>query len=77
MPDEQPTPEQPTPGIRVLGGSPTPEDIAAVTAVLTAALDELASESRRRGDRGPTGWQESQRDIRAPLTFGVWREFRG
>jgi hypothetical protein len=64
------------PEIRILGGSPSPEDIAAVTAVLTAALDELAGESRRSGDRGPTGWQESQRDIRRPLPFGSWRDFR-
>ena len=76
MPAEQPTPAPSTPEIRILGGSPSPEDIAAVTAVLTAALDELASESRRSGDRGPTGWQESQRDIRRPLPFGAWRDFR-
>jgi hypothetical protein len=67
---------QPAPEIRVLGGNPSAEDIAAVTAVLTAALDELAGESRRRGDRGPTAWQESQRDIRSPLPFGAWRDFR-
>jgi len=68
--------EQSAPDIRILGGAPDDEEIAAVTAVLTAALDELAGESRRRGDRGPTGWQESQRDIRRPLPFGAWRDFR-
>ena len=71
MADEQRAPE-----IRILGGSPTDEDIAAVTAVLTAALDELASESRRSGERGPTAWQVSQRDIRSPLPFGAWRDFQ-
>ena len=70
------THEHPAPDIRILGGSPDPEDLAAVTAVLGAALEELAGESRRRGDRGPTGWQESQRDIRRPLPFGAWRDFR-
>ena len=66
---------QPAPEIRILGGSPTSEDIAAVTAVLTTALDELAGESRRRGEGGPTAWQASQRDIRSPLRFGAWRDF--
>jgi hypothetical protein len=65
-----------SPAIRILGGDPSPEDIAAVTAVLTAALDELAGESRRRGDQGPSGWQVSQRAIRTPLPFGAWRDFR-
>ncbi|WP_395638397.1 acyl-CoA carboxylase epsilon subunit [Pseudolysinimonas sp.] len=71
MPEQQPAPQ-----IRVLGGNPSDEDVAAVTAVLAAALDELAGESRRRGDEGPTGWQVSQRAIRAPLPFGAWRDFR-
>ena len=68
--------EAPAPEIRILGGSPTPDEVAAVTAVLSAALDELAGESRRRGDGGPTAWQASQRDIRRPLPFGSWRDFR-
>ena len=72
-----PSDTEPAPEIRILGGNPSPEDLAAVTAVLTAALDELAGESRRRGDRGPTAWQVSQRDIRTPLPFGAWRNFSG
>jgi hypothetical protein len=68
--------EQPAPEIRILGGNPSDEDIAAVTAVLTAALEELAGESRRRGDQRPTAWQASQRDIRTPLPIGAWRDFR-
>ena len=68
--------EQSAPDIRILGGAPSDEEIAAVTAVLTAALDELAGESRRRGDRGPTAWQVSQRDIRSSLPFGAWRDFQ-
>jgi hypothetical protein len=67
--------DQPAPDIRILGGDPTPAEIAAVTAVLTSALEELASESRRRADSGPTGWQASQRHIRRPLPFGAWRNF--
>jgi hypothetical protein len=63
------------PDIRILGGNPTAEEIAAVTAVVSAALDELAHEERRSGDRGPTAWQSSQRSIRRPLPFGAWRNF--
>jgi hypothetical protein len=69
------TPAQPE--IRILGGNATPEEIAAVTAVLTAALDELAGESRRSGESGPTAWQVSQRDVRKPLPHGAWRDFSG
>jgi hypothetical protein len=65
-----------TPDIRILGGDPTAEEIAAVTAVLSAALDELAGEHRRAGDAGPTAWQISQRAVRRPLPLGGWRDFQ-
>lgn len=68
-PDEQ----APAPDIRVLGGNPTADEVAAVTAVLTAALDELAGEDRRRRDSGPSAWQRSQRAFRGPLPHGTWR----
>ena len=70
-------PVAPRPAIRILGGNPSPEDVAAVTAVLTSALDELASENRRSSAAGPTGWQSSQRAIRTPLPFGAWRNLTG
>jgi hypothetical protein len=66
-----------TPEIRILSGQATDDEIAAATAVLTAALDELAGESRRSSEAGPTGWQASQRDVRKPLPHGAWRNFRG
>jgi hypothetical protein len=65
------------PEIRILSGQATDDEIAAVTAVLSAALDELAGESRRSGETGPTGWQASQRAVRTPLPHGSWRNFRG
>ena len=61
--------------IRITGGSPTPEEIAAATAVLEAALEELAGEHRRRAAHGPSDWQRSQRGVRAPLTPGTWGTF--
>ncbi|HXR43824.1 MAG TPA: acyl-CoA carboxylase subunit epsilon [Pseudolysinimonas sp.] len=60
--------------IRIVGGNPTDEEVAAVTAVLDAALEELAGEERRRPGAGPTAWQRSQRNVRHPLVRGAWRE---
>jgi hypothetical protein len=59
--------------IRIVSGNPDPEEIAAVTAVLSAALDELGGEQRRRQNGGPSGWQRSQRGVRSPLVRGAWR----
>jgi hypothetical protein len=61
------------PGIRILSGDPDAEEIAAVTAVLSAALDELGGEQRRRQSGGPSAWQRSQRAVRSPLVRGAWR----
>ena len=66
------SPEQPEVDIRFLHGDPDAEEIAAITAVLTAALDELAGEQRRLAS-GPSAWQRSQRNVRAPLVRGAWR----
>lgn len=65
------------PDIRILGGNATAEEVAAVTAVIGAALDELSGERRRNGDARATAWQRSQRGLREPLRFGVWRNFTG
>jgi hypothetical protein len=59
--------------IRFLGGNPTAEEIAAVSAVLSAALEELAGEQRRQQSSGPSAWQRSQRTVRVPLSRGDWR----
>lgn len=61
------------PDIRFLRGNPDAEEVAAITAVLTAALDELAGEQRRRQSSGPSPWQRSQRNVREPLVRGDWR----
>jgi hypothetical protein len=65
------------PDIRITGGNATPEEVAAVTAVLSAALEELAGEHRRSADSRPSAWQESRRPLRGPLPFGAWRNVRG
>ena len=61
--------------IRITGGQPSDEEIAALTAVLTVALDELAGEHRRRLRLTPTAWERSQRSVRTPLVPGTWQEF--
>jgi hypothetical protein len=64
-------------GFRVLSGDPTPDELAAVTAVIAALLEEQGDNDRRRGHRGQSAWQKSQRTLRSPLTPGVgaWRSF--
>jgi len=64
-----------TDDIRITGGRPTDDELAAVTAVLTAALDELAGDHRRRQRLVPTAWERSQRGVRTPLVPGAWNTF--
>ncbi len=59
--------------IRIVSGNPGPDEAAAVTAVLSSALEELGGEQRRRQNGGPSAWQRSQRAVRSPLVRGAWR----
>ena len=61
--------------IRVTTGSPTPVEVAAVTAVVAAALEHLAEEDRRREIPAPTAWERSRRGVRRRLVRGDWRHF--
>ena len=67
------------PDIRIVSNGATTEDIAAVTAVLQAALAELAD--GQGAAEGPTtsAWERSQRPMRRPLVpgHGQWRGFSG
>ena len=65
--------------IRIVAGSPTDAEVAAVTAVLHATLDELASDEAKRSNESVNAWQRSQRQLRSPLTAGpgAWRGFSG
>jgi hypothetical protein len=67
--------DEPQYDIRIAGGSPSDEEIAAVTAVLSAALEELAGDHRRRQRLTPSAWERSQRSVRTPLTPGAWKTF--
>jgi hypothetical protein len=61
--------------IRITGGSASDEEIAAVTAVLSAALEELAGDHRRRQRLTPSAWERSQRAVRTPLAPDSWKTF--
>ena len=63
----------------VLSGDPTAEELAAVTAVIEALLDEQGENDRRRERPGQSAWQRSQRNLRGTLApgYGAWRSFSG
>jgi len=67
------------PHLRVISTGATAEDIAAATAVVTGALEELAD--AMAVESGPTvsAWQRSQRPMRGtvPHGAGTWRSFSG
>ena len=65
--------------LAVISGNPDPIELAAVTAVLTEVLDELAAEQGRREQSGPSAWARSQRGIRPLIQpgHGAWRSFSG
>ena len=69
--------DAPAPDIRVVSPSATPEDIAAVTVVVTQALAELADELGAEAGPAVSAWHRSQRQLRTPLTPGpgAWRSF--
>ncbi|MFF2052800.1 acyl-CoA carboxylase epsilon subunit [Leifsonia sp. NPDC058194] len=66
--------------IRFVTRGVTAEEIAAVTAVLTAAAaEQAAAAGDARPSTGPDAWERSQRRLRTPLTpgDGAWRSFAG
>ncbi len=60
--------------IRVVGGDPSPEELAAATAVLRAALDEVAG-MHRRAQRTRSNWERESRGLRQPLEPGGWNRW--
>jgi hypothetical protein len=68
-----------SPDLRIVSTGATPEDVAAVTAVLTAALDELAEHAKADASARVSAWQRSQRSVRTSRGWGTgaWRNFEG
>jgi len=67
------------PDIVVLSGNPTALETAAVGAVISGVLEELADEQGRLQAEGPSAWERSQRRVREPIRpgRGAWRGFSG
>lgn len=53
------------------------DEVAAVTAVLTATLHEQATQQEPAAEASGSAWQRSQRSLRQPLVRGVgaWRSW--
>ncbi|ROP60391.1 acyl-CoA carboxylase epsilon subunit-like protein [Curtobacterium sp. PhB130] len=63
----------PTPvaDVQVVSGDPTPEELAAVVAVLQRQADEAAAAGRAQVEVSPrVGWETSARGLRKPLPHG-------
>ncbi|WP_368498887.1 acyl-CoA carboxylase subunit epsilon [Herbiconiux sp. A18JL235] len=67
------------PLIHVLTSGVTADEVAAVTAVIGAAVEEELDELHDQVDIDPSAWERSQRALRAPLHPGpgAWRGFSG
>lgn len=65
--------------IRIVSTGADAADVAAVTAVLTAALDELAASQAADTATPVSAWQRGQRQLRTPIAPGpgAWRSFSG
>jgi hypothetical protein len=70
--------ERLTPSIRIIAGNPTPEELAAVTAILAHALEEAAEDQEQPVVRR-SAWDRSRAALRSPLQPGpgAWRSFSG
>ena len=60
--------------LMVEGGSPTPEELAAVVAVLTAAVAEANEQAAKAISQPKSSWNRSDAMLRGGLTsgFGQW-----
>jgi hypothetical protein len=58
--------------VHVVSGDPTPEELAAVIAVLQRQADEAAAAGRAEVTVSPrAGWDVSARSLRSPLGHGA------
>jgi hypothetical protein len=66
--------------VRVVAGDPSPEELAAVIAVLQHQADQAAAAGPARVEVSPrVGWESAARGLRGPLPHGPgawWRSLR-
>ena len=69
----------PAPDLRIISTGADADEVAAVTAVVTEALGELAAGLEVGGAPRVSAWQRSQRGVRGVLVpgAGAWRSFSG
>ncbi|MBW4041054.1 MAG: acyl-CoA carboxylase subunit epsilon [Acidobacteria bacterium] len=78
--DPQPAPETPGTGgsvpIRVVGGSPTDEETAAIAALFSGLLlEQAASSDALPGTSARTAWDRTRRPLRTPWPVeGHWQD---
>ena len=65
--------------LRMVTAGATPEEIAAMTAVIQGSLDALADDLAIDAKARVSSWQRSQRAVRSTLVPGAgrWRNFSG
>ena len=65
--------------LRMVSAGVTPEEIAAMSAVIQGSLDELADDLALDTKARVSSWQRSQRAVRSTLVPGAgrWRNFSG
>ena len=61
--------------IKVLAGSPTPEELAAVVAILEAAHSEQVTEGKKKINKPASSWNKNTSMFRHDLSpgYGQWR----
>lgn len=61
--------------IQVVAGSPTPEELATVIALLQAAYDQEKESANELGQQHSSSWSRNQAQLRTPITPGPgqWR----
>ena len=67
------------PALSIVSGTPTPTELAAVTAVIAALLEQIDDDALQGAAQRVSAWQRSQRSARSPLHagYGAWRSFSG
>jgi hypothetical protein len=61
--------------IKVIAGSPSPEELAAVVAILEAAHAEQITEGKKKAKKATSSWNRNTSIFRHDLStgFGQWR----